>query len=526
LKEENKKKVELIKEQKILPEEQKKGVFKDITKPKQTEQIIRESENRFRELFNHMSSGVAVYEAKDNGKDFIIKDFNRAAEKIDNVKKEDVIGKSVLKVFPGVKDFGLFKVFQEVYKTGKPQHHPITFYKDQRITGWRENYVYKLPSGEIVAIYDDTTERKQAEKQLKDSEGRLKILFDYAPDAYYINDSKANFIDGNKAAEKLIGYKKEELIGKSFLKLKLLSVNDIPKVAKVLAKSTMGKPTGPDEFVLNRKDNSKVVVEVFTYPVKIKGRILSLGIARDITERKQAEEEARQKTEDMALINTLNYAVNRGNTLLEILQLLTRETKRIFSCHGATVYLVSEDREYLVMQIFTRPPAMIGRIEKLIRMKIPAISIPLKAGILYRKMMQEDKPQLINDPKIIQGLMAEFTENKILKKLIPKIYSTLDTRSVINVPLVSKGEAIGLLDVSRKEPFTEFDLKRFETISGQLTSIIERKQAEEELKKKNKELQIFNDVTVGRELRILELKKEINELIKKTGQKPKYEIPV
>jgi len=469
------------------------GYAHDITERKQAEQAIQESENRFKELFNHMSSGVAVYEAKDNSKDFIIKDFNRAAEKMEKVKKEDIIGKSVLKTFPGVKDFGLFKVFQEVYKTGKPQHHPITFYKDQRIDGWRENHVYKLPSGEVVAVYNDITEHKQAEKQIKDSEEYLKTLFDYAPDAYYISDLKGNFIDGNKAAEKLMSYKKEELIGKNFLRLKLLSLADIPKAAKLLAKNLRRLPTGPDEFVLNRKDNSKVIVEISTYPVKIKGRSLALGIARDITERKQAEEETRQKTEDMALINSLNDVVNRGNTLLEILQLLARETKRIFSCHGATAYLVSEDREYLVMQIFTRPPAMIRRIEKLIGMRIPAISIPLKAGSLYQKMLQEDKPQLINDPKIIQGLMAEFTENKILKKLVPKIYSILDTRSVINVPLVSEGKAIGLLDISRKEPFTEFDLKRFETISGQLTSIIERKQAEENLENIKDELEMLLD---------------------------------
>jgi len=139
----------------------------DITEQKQAEEVIQESENRFRELFDHMSSGVAVYEAKDNGKDFIIKNLNRAAEKMEKVKKEDIIGKSVLKAFPGVKDFGLFKVFQEVYKTGKLQHHPITFYQDQRITGWRENYVYKLPSGEIVAVYDDITERKQAEEKVE-----------------------------------------------------------------------------------------------------------------------------------------------------------------------------------------------------------------------------------------------------------------------------------------------------------------------------------------------------------------------
>ena len=144
--------------------------------------------------------------------------------------------------------------------------------------------------------------RKQADEELRDSEERLKILFDYAPDAYYINDSKGKFIDGNKAAERLTGYKKEELIGKSFLKLKLLSLADIPKAAKLLVKNLRGQPTGSDEFVLNRKDNDKVTVEISTYPVKIKGKTLALGIARDITERKKAEEALRKSQQEFASI--------------------------------------------------------------------------------------------------------------------------------------------------------------------------------------------------------------------------------
>ncbi|MGB2783709.1 MAG: PAS domain S-box protein [Atribacterota bacterium] len=145
-------------------------------------------------------------------------------------------------------------------------------------------------------------ERKQADEELRDSEERLKILFDYAPDAYYISDIKGKFIDGNKAAERLIGYKKEELIGKSFLKLKLLSLADIPKAAKLLVKNLRGQPTGSDELVLNRKDNSKVTVEISTYPVKIKGKTLALGIARDITERKKAEEALRKSQQEFASI--------------------------------------------------------------------------------------------------------------------------------------------------------------------------------------------------------------------------------
>jgi len=126
---------------------------------------------------------------------------------------------------------------------------------------------------------------------LQDSEEYLKVLFDYAPGAYYISDLKGNFIGGNKAAERITGYKVEELIGKNFLKLKLLSLTDIPKAAKLLVKNLRGQPTGPDEFVLNRKDNSKVTIEISTYPVKFKGRTLVLGMASDITQRKKAIEE-------------------------------------------------------------------------------------------------------------------------------------------------------------------------------------------------------------------------------------------
>jgi len=140
------------------------------------------------------------------------------------------------------------------------------------------------------SVINDITERKQAE-ELKNSEERLKILFECAPDAYYISDLKGNFVDGNRAAERTIGYKREELIGKSFLKLKLLSLADIAKAAKLLVKNLRGLPTGPDEFVLNRKDSSKVTVEISTYPVKIKDKALVLGIARDITERKKAIKE-------------------------------------------------------------------------------------------------------------------------------------------------------------------------------------------------------------------------------------------
>jgi PAS domain S-box-containing protein len=115
------------------------AVIRDITGRKKAEARLGESETRFRELFDNMSSGVAVYEAKEGGKDFVFTDFNTVAETIDGIKKNDLLGKSVLEVFPGVMDFGLVDVFQRVGNTGKPEYLPISFYKDERVVGWREN---------------------------------------------------------------------------------------------------------------------------------------------------------------------------------------------------------------------------------------------------------------------------------------------------------------------------------------------------------------------------------------------------
>jgi len=137
---------------------------------------------------------------------------------------------------------------------------------------------------------NNITVRNLAEEKSMDSEEYLKILFDYAPDVYYISDLKGNFIDCNKEAEKLTGYKKEELIGKNFLKLKLLSLANIPKIGKLFDKDLRGLSTGTGEFILIRKNNTKVTVEISSYTVKIKKKTLALGIIRGITERKKAEQ--------------------------------------------------------------------------------------------------------------------------------------------------------------------------------------------------------------------------------------------
>ena len=143
-------------------------------KVKERTRALSESERRFRQLFEHSSSGVAVYEPVEEGKDFVFRDINKAVEAIEGVNRLQIIGRKLTEVFPGVDEFGLLDVLRRVWRTGQSACHPIRFYSDERLEGWRENSVYKLPSGEIVTVYDDLTAWKQAEIERKAMEAKLQ----------------------------------------------------------------------------------------------------------------------------------------------------------------------------------------------------------------------------------------------------------------------------------------------------------------------------------------------------------------
>ncbi len=138
----------------------------DMTEERRTEQALRASESRFRELFNQMSTGVTVYDPGESGERFIIRDVNRAGEVIDKVKRDEIVGREIREVFPGVVEFGLIDVFKKVWRTGESANISRAHYKDERISGWRENHVYRLPSGEIVSLYRDVTERRLMENKI------------------------------------------------------------------------------------------------------------------------------------------------------------------------------------------------------------------------------------------------------------------------------------------------------------------------------------------------------------------------
>jgi len=187
----------------------------ELERARKCEQDLRHTETRYKALFEYMLNGVAIYEPVKEGEDFLLVDLNKAAERIEKIKKQKVLGKSISKVFPEIEAFGLLDVFRKVQRTGKPIDHPVTRYKDDRLEGWRDHFVYRLPTGEIVTVYSDETKRKQAEEALRFSEKRFRTLVESSPDCIAIKDARRRYWYVNPSMVVLLGRKVSDIVGRT-----------------------------------------------------------------------------------------------------------------------------------------------------------------------------------------------------------------------------------------------------------------------------------------------------------------------
>ena len=273
---------------------------KDITERKLAEETLLESEVCYRELFNNISSGVAIYEVTNSGNDFIFKDLNRAGERIDGNRKEDIIGRSIYQVRPGINKFGLLEVFRRVFATGIPEHYPARFYMDERLQGWYDNFVYRLPSGKIVAVYDDITERKQVEEAHKINEALFRELYENMISGSVIftviNDGSkgSDYIIKkiNSIGLKMEGKELEEVVGKRFIDIRptIDSYGLIPVMKKVW--ETGESASLPTRLYIDEHFSNYYENYIFKLP---SGEIVTLY--DDVTERKRIEEELRESEE-------------------------------------------------------------------------------------------------------------------------------------------------------------------------------------------------------------------------------------
>jgi PAS domain S-box-containing protein len=264
-------------------------IAEDISAGREADRKLRESQARYRAIVEDQTELISRF-SPDGTLNFV----NDAYCRYFGETLDELIGRNFWHHVPPEDQEELRETFASLSRerpVASIEHKVITRNGEVRWQQWTDRAILgeKGEVIEIQAVGRDITTQKRAEKELKESEDRLRILFECAPDAYFLYDLEGNFIDGNKAAEEISEYKRQELIGKNFLDLNLISAEQVEYAAKLLAINALACPTGPSEFILNRKNSGEVHLEVRTFPTVIGGRTLVLGIARDITARKKAE---------------------------------------------------------------------------------------------------------------------------------------------------------------------------------------------------------------------------------------------
>jgi len=304
-------------------------IVRDISERRRAEDEVKRVAEDLSRLIE--TANAPIFGVDSEGQ---VNEWNQAAERITGYRKEEVVGRDLVGEFISEEYQAAVKAVLDKALGGEETANfefPLYSKDGQRVMVLLNSTTRRDAQGNVVGVVgvgQDITERVRAEEEVKSSERRLKVLFEFAPDAIYVNDLKGTFVDGNQAAEELTGYKREELIGKSFLKLKLLPPSQIPKAAALLARNVLGQPTGPDEFTLNRKDGGQVSVEIRTFPVKIQGQSLVLSIARDITEHKRADAQIKASlAEKEVLLREIHHRVK--NNLQIVASLLYLQSQKI-----------------------------------------------------------------------------------------------------------------------------------------------------------------------------------------------------
>lgn len=307
------------------------GSIHDISEEKMSEHILRDSEIRYRELFNSMNSGAVTLRRKKEAPTFIINDINKAGMKITAISsKKEIIGKSIAKVFEGLKNTPLPAALEEMSQKNNYAKLPPFLYKDRNSEFWADSYIYMLPSGETVWGFSDISEQLNTLKALKRSEEKYSGILKSANDPIFIIDFKTlEVLECNNQAWKTLHYPKHLLIGKKYSEIvPEYRKKYIPETIKTLEEK--GSLDCHESVMLN-SEGKEIHVELSGNIFEIDGKKAIICIARDISERKKVQElrEDFEKLSRHDLKSPLNFIINAPEIVKETSKDLSKDTLQI-----------------------------------------------------------------------------------------------------------------------------------------------------------------------------------------------------
>ncbi|MBF0473354.1 MAG: PAS domain S-box protein [Nitrospirae bacterium] len=279
------------------------SMIKDITKRKAAADLVVESEKRFREIFDNSGDGIFVTD-KQSLTHYMA---NLEICKMLGYSKEELIGKHVFDLHPKENIEVIKKGFSN-HAEGKSKHAvdvPM-LRKDGAIiyVDISSSSVTINGNDYLLSIFRDITDRKKAENKLKESEQRFRDIFDHTTDGIILIDPETKtFIMANLQMCNMLGYSNEEFNGMNVMNIH--PKEDISNIIIEFERHAKGEIDLAEKIPVQRKDGTIFYADIKSSFVTIAGKNYLMGIFRDITERKEAEEHQQRHLQIQAIINTI-----------------------------------------------------------------------------------------------------------------------------------------------------------------------------------------------------------------------------
>ncbi|MEE9190308.1 MAG: PAS domain S-box protein, partial [Candidatus Neomarinimicrobiota bacterium] len=289
------------------------AAWSDITERKKAEDTLNDATQRL--SYHRENTPLASIEFNQN---YQIIGWSDNAEKMFGWTAKEILGKKIRQM-RWVHEEDLEKVEQvsaDMSSGQKPSNVNTNrnYRKDGSVITCKwYNSAMMNSDGDLVSVHSmiqDITERDKAVKKLQESEEKYRTIFEGANDVFIYVNTTGHIIDVNNRIEDVLGYKKEEIIGKNFTKLGIIQPREIPSLLNQFRKSVqLGKvfsPKGKEKAVLlnvslKRKDGQYIIVETSTQIIKENKKVSGfVTVFRDITDRLKAEETLRKKENELA----------------------------------------------------------------------------------------------------------------------------------------------------------------------------------------------------------------------------------